>query len=246
MIRVPLFLISAFFSVSNSFADCSFDKSVVGATYKVTTTDKESGRQATHHISLWRNGNRVAHEYPEKEMTEVWEKMQNDKLRMVHYFDHHKRGIEYEPDEIKIRHTDSDWELKYQLVSNDLIRAMQLQSTQGTGCDKKENYTLTKGNRTLSLEWLAQQKLVSNFHEQTARKSVQWTLEGVVKDPKKVATIFNQRSRFLTTDYADVGDNESDPFLMKMINLGHISHGASGFYNEHGELLKGNHQGHQH
>jgi len=46
---------------------------------------------------------------------------------------------------------------------------------------------------------------------------------------------------YQTTDYADIGDNEGDPFLAKMINLGFIEHGASGFYDANGKALGGGH-----
>ena len=47
--------------------------------------------------------------------------------------------------------------------------------------------------------------------------------------------------RYQTTDYADVGDNESDPMLAKMIKLGFISHGASGFYHADGTQIESGH-----
>ena len=43
----------------------------------------------------------------------------------------------------------------------------------------------------------------------------------------------------LSTDFADVGDNEAGPFLRKMIALGFVEHGASGFYQANGETLQG-------
>ena len=44
------------------------------------------------------------------------------------------------------------------------------------------------------------------------------------------------------TDYADIGDNESDPFLAKMINLGFIQDTHPGFYNSQGQAIGGRHQ----
>ncbi len=47
------------------------------------------------------------------------------------------------------------------------------------------------------------------------------------------------------TDGADIGDNEFDPFLLKMINQVHIEHSAAGFYDSKRMSLDTSH-GHQH
>jgi len=65
-----------------------------------------------------------------------------------------------------------------------------------------------------------------------------------VTEPKKIEEFFRIRGSYQTTDYADIGDNESDPFLLKMMNLGFIKHGASGFYDAQGHALKKRHNHH--
>ncbi len=47
------------------------------------------------------------------------------------------------------------------------------------------------------------------------------------------------------TDCADIGDNESDPFLLKMINQVDIEHGSAGFYDSKRMSLDASHS-HQH
>ncbi|MFT6897794.1 MAG: hypothetical protein ACJA13_002205 [Paraglaciecola sp.] len=42
-------------------------------------------------------------------------------------------------------------------------------------------------------------------------------------------------------DVSDIGDDHSDPFLIKMVTLGFIEHGASGFYDDKGNALEGAH-----
>lgn len=67
------------------------------------------------------------------------------------------------------------------------------------------------------------------------------TLDKVKFDKAAVMQQFANWDSFQTTDYADIGDNEGDPFLAKMINLGFIEHGASGFYDASGKALGGGH-----
>lgn len=49
-----------------------------------------------------------------------------------------------------------------------------------------------------------------------------------------------QWQRYQRTDFADVGDNEQDPFLAKMINQGFVEHSEHAAYDSHGHPL-GNH-----
>ncbi|MBX2880378.1 MAG: hypothetical protein KTR32_10625 [Granulosicoccus sp.] len=48
---------------------------------------------------------------------------------------------------------------------------------------------------------------------------------------------FKEWDKHFTMDFADIGDNESDPFLKTMITFGFISHGASGFYDSSGQQI---------
>lgn len=64
-----------------------------------------------------------------------------------------------------------------------------------------------------------------------------WILVSLESDEDKVGDRFAAWDSHATTDFADIGDNESDPFLMRMINLGFISHGASGFYDASGNMI---------
>lgn len=68
-----------------------------------------------------------------------------------------------------------------------------------------------------------------------------WRRTEVVTDPEAVMTAFEDRSRYASTDYADIGDNESDPFLLRMVNLGFVEHGGSGFYDADGHDMGGRH-----
>jgi len=241
MIRIKLVFLSFIFLSNNSFANCAINTDVLGAQYKITSSLPEKQTASVRHMALWRNSNQVAHQYSDTHITEVWEKMSNGKLRMVRNFDEHQRGIEYEPGEIKTSHNKSDWETKSQLISNGLIGTMQLISSTGNGCEKLEKYTLNKDGIEIRLQWLANKKLIKTYTVKSASAKVKWELQNIHSETSQVKKIFATRSNYYTTDYTDVGDNESDPFLMKMINLGFVAHGASGMYDQHGNALDSRH-----
>lgn len=72
-----------------------------------------------------------------------------------------------------------------------------------------------------------------------------WVLVGLETDQAIIKDRFAAWDSHETTDFADIGDNESDPFLMRMITLGFISHGASGFYDASGNMISSG-TGHYH
>lgn len=242
MIYKSLAFIGLIFTANISFASCMVSNDNLGAVYKVTTTHSINNTESVRHLVLWRSGRQVAHEYLDTHMTEVWERMSNQRLRMTNYFDDEKRGIEYQPDEIRISHNENDWLLKKQLITNDLIQSMQLVATAKKGCDSLVHYVLKTDEVKIELHWLVKQELAKQYKEESGNIIVTWQLEKVIDDPEEVKNTFLTRSDYQTTDYTDIGDNESDPFLLKMINLGFIAHTASGVYDAQGNSLELSHQ----
>jgi len=221
-------------------ASCYDD--ILGARYKITTSDINGKHKKISHLTLWRNGNQVAHEHKETGITEVWKHLKNGQLRLVKNFDKYKQGIEYEPNEIKIKHNISSWELKKQLITQSFMDDMKLVATSGSACMTKQQYMNKNSKDKINLQWLVKQKLVNRLTIETRKERVSWKLLSVVTDAKQVKGLFNTHSAYKMTDYADIGDNESDPFLMKMINMGFVSHSASGMYNQNGKAIEAAHQ----
>jgi len=216
----------------------------LGAKYLITTTQVTSNKSASRLMVLWRNVNQVAHEYPHKHITELWEQTRNGKLRLVRNFDAYQRGIEYQPNEINKGKGKSDWMIKYQLISKELKNKMQRYETIGQGCNKIEKYTLTNKDSKIELAWLPEQQLVKNMKVYKKDVTLEWDLEQVITDVNKVRQVFQARNNYQTTDYIDIGDNESDPFLLKMMHLGFSEHGSSWVYETRGHSMGG--QGHRH
>ena len=239
---VSVFILWA--SVSAVIADCKIEKNVLGAVYEVSTMAKDSNKVQKRHLTLWRNGNQVAHEHTDDHITEIWEKMSNGLIRLERHFDAHNRGIEYAAREINNGKGYQDWSLKYQLISNQLKQEMKFLNSTGKACDKLERYILqTKGKR-FDLLWLPEKYLIAQFTIHTKHADVVWQLTENITQQETVKNVFAARGNYQTTDYIDIGDNESDPFLLRMINLGFVKHGASGFYDSHGNNMNPNQHSH--
>jgi len=244
MYKFILLTLSLSIASAANATECEIDSNTLGANYQVTTTKGEA-----HHskqLNLWRHGNEVAHQHPDTQITEIWNRIRTGQLRPVRYFDQHQRGIEYAPGEVNNGKGESDWSLKSQLVSDRLLQAMSLTKTENSGCDLSETYVLKKHDRELKLVWLPELKLVKTFTEKNLDTTTTWELNQVVMDEVEIKQMFTSRGHFQTTDFADIGDNESDLFLLQMINLGFVDHAASGIYDTQGNSLGGGSHGHAH
>ena len=224
------------FSADTVKQSCSSDEPVM-AVYELETMNDHHNK-STQRVELLRNGHQIAIRYPAKNITEVWDQAANNKLHLIRYFDAYERGIEYQPEEIQ---GDHDWSLKRQLVSNQLIGEMTLRKTRGEGCDTLEYYVKKDEKAKLSLAWLPAQALLKRFEVKSNHSRTDWKLLEVRHDEKVINAEFAHLASLYTTDYIDIGDNESDPFLLKMINLGFVTHGASGFYDSEGHDIGSQH-----
>ena len=227
---------------------CAVDPEMVGATYRISFVREGSALKTKNNamFSLWRRPNQVAHEHYNKSVTEVWSRSLDGRMKIERYFDAHERAIEYYPSDLPNNGETIQWEKKSQLISNGRLAAMTLVETTGEGCEKTQRYTETVDGMEIILDWMPELKIIAG---QTINKSggvEQWDLLNWTADPADIDAEFDDRVLYQATDFADIGDNESDPFLLNMINLGFIEHGASGFYTSDGQLMVGNHFGHRH
>ena len=219
---------------------CDIDRDHLAADYEIVTESAGGKAKETALLTLWRRGAQVAVEDKTRKITSVWEKTRNNKLKLTRYFLQYERGIEYQPSDLPIQNADSAWLSKYQLIDDTFINSLVKESSSGSGCTQQEIYK----KDGIRLVWNPALKLIDRYTEQTAEGSLSWTRQALSKDVAKIEAQYAGLDKFITTDYIDIGDSESDPFFQKLINLGFVEHGASGFYDASGNAIQG--KGDQH
>lgn len=227
-LSIPFFLISVSFLLM-SFSSISraeqCNSQTLSASYtiseKLVINDKER-LLSNEQFSLLRKSPVVAHEFPDKKISVIWSQLANGYLRPVRYFDKHKRGIEYGPLEINNRKGVKDWGDKYQLVADDMLDTMSLTNTSGEGCERLEFYTHKNGKNEFLLSWMPELKLVKSYKIYRGKKLKEWNLDRIEKDSTLISHWFKNKDAYEMTDYADIGDSESDPFLQSMIFFGFL------------------------
>lgn len=213
--------------------------------------DHDQGNSVQHRkvgqqtLKLWRIGSEVLHEFPQLQVANRWSMVKDGRLKLTRYFDPYQRAIEYQPGELNRGEGFWDWEVRYQLISSALLTALKPGVITGKGCEQVQRYEGTVGGEQVTLEWMPKLNLLKRFERRTAKEVQTTELVRLIKDTHAVD---HSRDDFKQFDFADIGDNETDPFLSKLINIGFIEHAASGIYDAQGRPLQGpdTHGHHQH
>jgi hypothetical protein len=230
-------------------SDPALSASHLIADYEIIKSDPSSNKliQALELI-LVRNGNEVAHQYPQTGITESWQLNQAEQIKSVRFFDKHARAIEYQPNERVHGKTESDWSYRNQLISDSLMNKFTTTKVSNEDCKRLESKTYTNNQITMELTWLSELRIVNTFtikDKQSGTILESWSLQSIQLSSDQINSFFNTRHAYLATDFADIGDDHTDPFLTNMMNLGFIEQGASGFYDTQGNAMTTN-KGHAH
>lgn len=235
------------------------DANHLSATYKV---HHASGQQST--MTLLRNKDQVIYQRSPVSF-EMWNKQEE----YVRYFPEQQRSISYRKGDLRSLNMHFDFEQLNHLVSTSLISKLT-QSEQAIppiAADREHQIAALEclsANRYHGALRLSQVQLV--WAEKIALPVTMDVTMEVAKDVAMDMQQANQKVSYQLTslkalssddftslisgyrdmDFADVGDNESDPFIAKMIHQGFIQHGSSGFYDSQGNQLSGGDSGHQH
>lgn len=219
---------------------CQTNEALLGAHYRLVNSQVKTikneqlkGSKTIKLSALWRKNKKVLSVNGEQSTT--WFKLSNGLVQKTAHFDHFKRSIEYQAKPM----SDDRWQQIWQLIPKSKKQSLNFSGSQLKGCYQQEIYQWENEASNLQgkLLWNADLKLVTELTIKQDDRQSHWQLEKIERDEKIIEKAFSQRAKYQATDFADIGDNESDPFLIKMINLGFIEHGSSGIYNTQGESM---------
>lgn len=242
IILITLCFITAFNQASGQEKCTSHAQ--LSAEYQITVEHKKLAMQSStkqHNLVLWRKNNVVALQYPSTAITEMWQKINDKMIKPIRFFNAHNRAIEYQPGEVVHGKKETDWSYRNQLISDDLLASMQAINTYGEACDQVIQLKKKTQKGELILEWMPQLKLLKSFEYKNAHYQENWQLLELDTQSAKTQAYFDHLNTYQTTDYADIGDDHTDPFLTKMVTLGFVEAGASGFYDDKGQTLGDHH-----
>ena len=236
------FLLSASFIISSSAlaADsidspqiCQSKSTQLFAQYKITHSSGKSSE-----FGLWRNHKSIAQHKTDNKVIDLWYQSSNKQLTLSRLYAEYEQGIEYASEDIL--NYPNLWVDKYQLVPQARLAKLNKLEETGKGCEVA--HTMSSNDGTFKLTWLPKLQLAKRIEQETNSGTVVWTLTKISHDKSEIERQFSVWQAYQTTDYADVGDNESNPILAKMIRVGFSGPQES----KQPKLHHGAHHGHSH
>ena len=199
--------------------------------------------QGKNSLNYYRMKDKVAFEYLNQGVTEIWTKTQSDKAFLIRGFNLDKRGIEYEVIDLSMENKSSSWEKKKNIMHPDNFDFDNGFVEKSQGCSLW-HYAKSTKNREIKMVWNDKKSILVSLEVKDAGQvTYNYVLEKLenIKGEKNHITRVQGYDR---TDFADIGDNESDPFFRKMINLGFISHHEANIIDTKGNALALQHSHH--
>lgn len=215
-------------STTNAIADSCPESFSID--YKVTNGQIEK------QMRYFREGPLVAYESDKSAVADIWFLTKHNKLKLTRVFEQHQQGLEYEPMNQSQRF---NWLKLSTRVDPKLLENKTPIRQYGKGCETVNVYKIEQHNgQEMTIGWLTELNMMA-FIESGDHSN--WQATNINLDQNAIQQTFKNWQNYRMTDYVDIGDNESDPFLAKMINQGFVAHGASGMYRASGELIEAQH-----
>ncbi|WP_341217993.1 hypothetical protein [Neptunomonas phycophila] len=244
-ISTALFTTVTFTSAAYADESCSASANSLHASYQATQTLNTENTTRNIQVDLWRQGNVVMHSYPNG-TGDIWHKLPKNQMRMDKYFDQAKRLIEYEAADLTTLGKSKTWDSVNYLINKNFLTQLTKESETGSGCQITTKYSGEVNGTTYHIEWNPSLDLLVSMKASNKRLIESWNLAQLDTQKSEVETAINQRFKYMTTDFADIGDNEADPFLIKMINLGYIDHAPQAVYDANGNNIAQPAHSHEH
>lgn len=213
------------------------------ADYLVTISQGTAAKSESQ-LRVYRSKNKVAYYYPATQISQVWYQNPHGRTVTTRYFHEFQRAIEYGPMDPVGEQSHQMWSQIFQLVSNKTLQQMEKVKSEENSCHLIETYQSKTANNTLTVKWDATVKMASLIVFESPTQSRKWERQSLNYEDISTQEFFRTLEQYQTTDYADIGDDHTDPFLLKMVNLGFIEKGASGFYQADGTPMESEHHHH--
>jgi hypothetical protein len=222
--QLPLLLFTILgvtISASSAANECKILPKVLSAYYdfnqqKTNNVGQQTTAKKTQLFELHRYNNRVLQRDLNQGVNDIWSH-NGKRLSLNRAFEQYQHTIEYQSNELRYQ---PKWQDIFNLVAIPDLNKMQLVEQKNSGCQLEKHYIHKTKTSTYQLVWLPNLELVKFFELKSASLTRQWSLTNYQGTVEQIAALFTQYSRYQSTDYADVGDNESTPFLAAMINQG--------------------------
>lgn len=216
--------------------DC--DKKITAK--KLMASYQTSSKAETKRVQNWqyiRQADKVIFYYPQRNIVEQWSKDKRQKVIFERWFVSAKRVIQYNNGDLKSINNDKRWSDVSHIFQPEALKTLKKTGDSKYACWTQENYRGVQGESTVYVEWLPQLQLLKKITLTQNKQSKTIQLEKL-QALNAANTMLKARETYDEMDFADIGDNEADPFISNMIE--------QGFGVERDPSMYPGHHGHKH
>ena len=187
----------------------------IKANYEVSTFIKDR-KVASYPFTFYRDAAHALYVYPNEGLADLWTLTQNNQLELSRNFSAAKRAIEYTSADLRNVRNRERWDKLFGVID---LQGESPISQQDADCKSIATYK----DAHKSIRYYNRLKLPASmtFIEGNQRQTYtlkSWTYSHEIQHK------LNMYRHYDAMDFADIGDNEADPFVSKMITMGFIEH----------------------
>lgn len=198
----------------------------VAALYETRTIQlarrPQSNNQRWH---IWRTARKIENQSTDGASGEVWLRDSKDNISMARLFHKEKRIIEYTSGDLRALGLYPEWNDRAELIDSSLLSRLKLTGTEMVLGYKAQRYQGQLNGVDMEILWLAEFRLPALVRRVLADRDISMHLleiHPLASSPWKQKDI----SDYQAMDYADMGDNEADPFISSLSHKDSKQHGT--------------------
>lgn len=205
---------------------CGIRGEVSGAEYRIRTVTAEGVESEPEVLRVVRGTERVMHIHPLTARAEMWERNARGGTHFTRYYDDAGRGVEFYQGNAAEPRSQMGWDRAWQLVPEAILQEHSPRdSRRRDGCLTVEDYAYSVQGAEHHLQWLPGQDLIHRLEIRTPEITRVWELTALITGDGTFAAEQSSRAGYVVIDFADLGDQESDPFFRSLTHDGKPAHG---------------------
>lgn len=211
-----------------------------GLSYQIDNHNQRTGT-----LEILRHGSDTALYNPARQIGEWWQLADAKRPRFQRMFGEQQRRIEYTTGDLRVLGVNVNIDSIESFAVAPLLSRLKA-GQQLASCPAVRHYSGEINGNHYEIHWHPELKLPLLLTVNNGKQQRRWQATALIDEPA-VKQRFSQWLAYRPTDFADIGDMETDPFLAKLITQGFVEHAHPSAYNSDGSVISSDdHSGHNH
>ncbi|MDO9162323.1 MAG: hypothetical protein Q8N35_12355 [Methylococcaceae bacterium] len=179
-----------------------------------TIVDSDDGQQR-YHWRFWRTSKRVETHNLQDNTGEIWTKSTDGKIAYERVFHDQKQVIEYTPGDLNAIGAVPDWSAIATLLNQSMIAGLVEDGREQVLGRPASHYQSNNADAPIEITWLDREQLPALIKRNDKGHTISTRIIGIYPLAESPGP-YQRSTNYRYTDFADIGDKESDPFIQSI------------------------------